>query len=54
MTSADVYEAVWGQPMSGDPQTVHRAVSRLRKKIAGCGYTISSDYKNGYCFERGE
>jgi DNA-binding response OmpR family regulator len=48
-----LYESVWGQPMSGDSKALGVAVSRLRKKLAGCGYTISTEYKNGYRFERG-
>ena len=49
-----VYEKVWGRPMAGDSQALGSAVSRLRKKLTGCGYTISGEYRNGYRFERGE
>ena len=49
-----VYEKVWGRPMAGDSQALGSAVSRLRKKLTGCGYTISGGYGNSYCFERGE
>ena len=49
-----VYEKVWGRPMAGDSQALGSAVSRLRKKLTGCGYTISGGYGNGYRFERGE
>lgn len=49
-----IYETVWGQPMAGDSQAISSAVSRLRKKLKGCGYTISAEYRTGYCFESGE
>ena len=49
-----VYEKIWRQPMAGDSQALGSAVSRLRKKLTGSGYTISVRYKNGYCFEREE
>jgi len=49
-----VYEKVWGRSMAGDSQALGSAVSRLRKKLTGCGYTISGGYGNSYCFERGE
>jgi len=54
MSAGYVYESVWGQPMAGDSQALTSAVSRLRKKLRGCGYTISAEYGTGYCFERGE
>ncbi|MDR1706242.1 MAG: response regulator transcription factor [Clostridiales bacterium] len=53
MSAAYVYEAVWGQPMTGDAQALRSAVSRLRKKLQGSGYTITSEYGGGYRFERG-
>jgi len=49
-----VYENVWGQPMEGDSRALGNAISRLRRKLTGCGYTITADYGNGYVFERGE
>jgi DNA-binding response OmpR family regulator len=54
LTADYVYEKVWGQPMAGDSRAFGNAVSRLRKKLVGCGYTISAEYGNGYRFERGE
>ena len=47
-----IYEAVWGRPMAGNSQALHTAVSRLRSKLKGCGYTITTGYGNGYRFER--
>jgi DNA-binding response OmpR family regulator len=54
MDAATIYEKVWGQPMASDSQALSIAVSRLRKKLAGCGYTISAEYGEGYRFERGD
>lgn len=54
MQMAYIYETVWGQPMAGDSQAISSAVSRLRKKLKGRGYTISAEYGAGYCFEPGE
>jgi DNA-binding response OmpR family regulator len=47
-----LYEEVWGADMEGDPDAVKKAVSRLRKKIEGSGYTINKLYGEGYRFER--
>ncbi|MCL2013499.1 MAG: response regulator transcription factor [Oscillospiraceae bacterium] len=49
-----IYEKVWGQGIGEDSQALTNAVSRLRKKLCGCGYTISVEYGSGYRFERGE
>ena len=54
MQMAYIYETVWGQPMAGDSRALGNAISRLRRKLTGCGYTITADYGNGYVFERGE
>ena len=48
-----IYENIWGQPMGGDSQALQNAVSGLRKKLTGCGYTITAEYASGYRFERG-
>ncbi|MCL1904354.1 MAG: response regulator transcription factor [Oscillospiraceae bacterium] len=48
-----LYEQVWGSDMADDTQAVQKAVSRLRKKIAGSGYTIAAVYGGSYRFERG-
>jgi len=49
--SADyLYEKVWSRPMAEDPQAVKSAVSRLRKKLVGSGYTIRTKRGEGYCF----
>ena len=54
MSAGHIYEKVWGQQMGGDSQALTNAVSRLRKKLCGCGYTITAQYGSGYMFERGE
>ncbi len=53
-STEQLYEAVWGQPMSGDSGAVKTSISRLRSKLPGCGYMISTDTGSGYRFERGE
>ena len=47
-----LYEKVWKSPLNGDTQAIKSAVSRLRKKLDGSGYTISSIRGEGYLFER--
>ena len=51
ITAEHIYAKTWGQPMAGDTQALDAALSRLRKKLTGCGYVISVVYKNGYRFE---
>jgi len=47
-----IYETIWKQPMNNDNSAVKSAVKRLRKKLDGCGYTITAEYASGYRFER--
>ncbi len=54
MSSEYIYESVWGQPMIGDTTALRVAASNLRKKLVGCGYTVSKSHGTGYCFERGD
>lgn len=54
MNAEYIYENVWGHSMEGDSRALGNAISRLRKKLTGCGYTITADYGNGYLFGRGE
>jgi len=54
MSAKQLYETVWGRPMASDSQALGKAVSRLRQKLKGCGYTVTAEYGTGYCFERGE
>jgi DNA-binding response OmpR family regulator len=53
LSNRRIYETVWGQPLLGDIKAVSNAVTRLRQKLAGSGYTISTEYGVGYRFERG-
>jgi len=48
-----LYREVWGADMIEDRRAVEKAVSRIRKKIEGSGYTVSTVYGEGYRFERG-
>ena len=47
----DMYKKVWGQEMLPDDYSLSSAVYRLRKKLTGSGYTITSEYKEGYILE---
>ena len=47
-----LYETVWKLPMGGSAGAVKTTVSRLRKKLEGSGYAITSGWGGGYCFER--
>jgi len=47
-----LYEKVWGQAMNNDPGAIKTQISKLRKKLEGSGYTISSHRREGYCFEQ--
>jgi len=52
MISAEsLYEKAWGQPMAGDENAFKVTLSRLRTKLRGSGYTISSSRGEGYYFE---
>ena len=45
-----LYQAVWKLPMEEDNQALKAAVSRLRRKLEGSGYTINSRRGAGYQF----
>ena len=46
-----LYEKVWGQEMLGQDNALKVAISKLRTKLAGSGYTIASVRGEGYCFK---
>lgn len=46
-----LYREVWGAEMSEDKRALERAISRIRQKIEGSGYTVTTVYREGYCFE---
>jgi len=51
--SADnLYEKVWGQEMLDDDKSLKVAISKLRTKLAGSGYTITASRGEGYYLER--
>ena len=52
ISAEQLYEAVWKLPAAGNAGAVRTAVSRLRRKLAGSGYTITSGRGAGYCFEK--
>ena len=47
-----LYTRVWKTSMVEDSQAVRATVSRLRAKMTGSGYTITSQRYEGYCFEK--
>ncbi len=51
LSAEEIFEKVWGQPISTDKRALVNAISRLRKKLANSGYTINSLYGKGYVFE---
>lgn len=51
LLAKDLYEKVWGQKLLPDDTSLKSAVYRLRKKLAGSGYTITAEYKEGYMLE---
>jgi len=52
MSAESLYEAVWKQKMGDDSRALISAASRLRKKLAGSGYTITFIRNQGYRFEQ--
>ena len=51
VTSEYLYEKAWGMPMMGDTQSVKSAVSRLRKRLSGSGFSIMASRGKGYRFK---
>ena len=49
-----LYKAAWGQPLTGDTQALKSVVKRLRNKLKGSGFTITTERGNGFIFEKGE
>jgi len=52
MSAESLYKRVWGRSMVGDDNAVKVTVSRLRKKLKGSGFVITSERGEGYRFER--
>ena len=47
-----LYEKVWGQEMLEEDKSLKVAISKLRSKLAGSGYTITASRGEGYYLER--
>ena len=47
-----IYEKVWNQDWLDGDSALINTVHRLRKKLAGSGYTITSERNEGYCLEK--
>ncbi len=47
-----IYDAIWGQQTEDNTKVLVNTVYRLRKKLTNSGYTIKSEYGNGYVFEK--
>ena len=50
LSKEHLYETVWKLPANDDARAVTAHISNLRKKLAGCGYAITAEYGEGYCF----
>jgi DNA-binding response OmpR family regulator len=50
MSAETLYDKVWKASLNNDPGAIKYQISRLRKKLAGCGYTIVTEYGEGYRF----
>ena len=46
-----LYEKVWGQKLLGNDNSLKVAISKLRSKLSGTGYTIYSSRGEGYSLE---
>ena len=51
LSAEHLMEKVWKAPATGNNQTVRKAVSRLREKIKGSGWTIVWYKGEGYALE---
>jgi DNA-binding response OmpR family regulator len=47
-----IFKKIWEQPLGAETGLVKNLVSRLRKKMAGSGYTVSAQYGEGYYLEK--
>jgi len=51
LTAEYLYQKVWGQPIAGNNRALITAVSGVRKKLEGSGFTITTVRGTGYRFE---
>ena len=52
LTAEYLYEKVWGQKLLNQDNSLKVAVSKLRTKLNGSGYTIVASRGKGYSFEQ--
>jgi len=52
LSAEHLYEKVWGQEMLDDDKSLKVAISKLRAKLSGSGYTITASRGEGYYLER--
>ena len=50
LSAEHLFEMTWGQSMYGDTYSVKKAVSKLRAKLRGSEFAISTHRGSGYCF----
>lgn len=51
LSTESLYEKVWGEKMLSGGNALKVAVSKLRTKLAGSGYTVTASKGEGYYFE---
>ncbi len=47
-----LYDKVWNAPINEDDSALKNTIYKLRKKLAGSGFTISNERGEGYCLEQ--
>ncbi len=52
MSPEEIYRKIWGQEIIKDTRSLANSISRLRKKIEGSEYEITSVYGGGYRFSK--
>ncbi len=52
LTQDDIYKGIWDDTIVQSSRIVINEISRLRKKLVGSGYTISSVYGGKYILEK--
>jgi len=53
LTSEQIYEKVWNQPMMEDNSAIRNIIKTLRRELQDTEYTITTEQGKGYMFERG-
>ena len=52
LSEEELYEKVWSMKLIEDDTSLKNAIYRLRKKLEGSGFTITTKRGVGYVFER--